>query len=259
MQLYFSLIFLIGTLAQSQVVSHSYVNFVNDNQTVDDSIIEWDDSVSEITFKSKTDFTFNIKPNVSCLTWRELNGKWENRNDTIFFYDQYKIYERDVRFKFSNDSLNNFYLIKFKTDHDSKLSNQEVKIEFVYDFDSQLDNVKSVWQLSDDFLVNIPFDKIPNLDNLASIRYELILPTIGKRTGYITTSKTVNVRTEYIPNEIQITLIEKPRKETVRRLTKGVLIDNIIKIVSTEKSVITLKDYTEELKFKEDYVKHTSK
>lgn len=259
MKLYFSLIFLIGTLAQSQVVLHSYVNFTDDKHTVDTAVLEWDDRVSEITFKSETDFTFNIMPNVSCLTWRELNGKWEKRNDTIFFYDQYEIYERDVRFKFSNNRQNNFYLIKFKTDRNSKLSNQEVKIEFIYDFDSQLDNVKSVWQLSDDFSVDIPFDKIPDLDNLASIRYELILPNIGKRTGYITTSETVNVRTEYVPNEIQITLIEKPRKETVRRLTKGDLIDDIIKIVSTEKSVITLKDYTEELKFKEDYVKHTSK
>lgn len=258
MKLYFSLIFLIGTLAQSQVVSNSYVNFVNDNQTVDDSIIEWDDRVSEINFKSETDFTFNIMPNVSCLTWRELNGKWENRNDTIFFYDQYEIYERDVRFKFSNNSLNNFYHLKFKTDHNSTWSNQEIKIDFVYDFDSQLDNLKSVWQLSDDFSLNIPYDKIPNLERLASIRYEFNLTTIGKRTGYITTSDRVNVRTEHIPNEIQITLIENPRKETVRRLIKGILKDDIIKIVSTEKSDVTLKDNTEELKFKEDYIKLTS-
>ncbi|MEO9954578.1 hypothetical protein [Nonlabens sp.] len=258
MRLYFLLIFLLGTLAQSQIVSHSYVNFANDNHAVDTAVIDWDDRVSQITFNSETDFTFHVMPNVSCLTWRELNGKWKKRNDTIFFYDQYEVYERDVRFKFSNNNQNKFYHLKFKTDRNSKLLDDEIKIDFVYDYDYQLDNVKSVWQLSDDFSLNIPYDKIPNLDRLASIRYEFNLTTIGKRTGYITTSDRVNVRTEHIPNEIQITLIENPRKETVRRLTKGVLKDDIIRIISTEKSDATLTDYTEELKFKEDYVKHTS-
>ncbi len=56
-----------------------------------------------------------------------------------------------------------------------------------------------------------------------------------------------------------MTLVEQPEKEIVKRVTKGILIDDKIKIISTQKIKTKLKDETPELIFKEFYKKETEK
>ncbi|TDU33696.1 hypothetical protein BXY82_3153 [Gelidibacter sediminis] len=251
----FAIIFslLIGQFVFGQKTPISYVN----NERVNDSSVNpWviDNRISEITLTSKNEFEFRSFPiPSSCLTWREHKGTWERKNDTLIFSEQYEIVESDARFTFSNKNKNEYYHLEFGTDKKSKLSDKHIEIKFVYDFDSDFKDVKLKMELENDFSLKIPYNQIPNRKNLASIRFEYFLPNGEKRNGYITENQTVNVKEKDLPNYIGITLIEKPKKEIIYRITKAILIDNKIKIISKEKSKTNLPDYTEDIEFKEIY------
>ena len=54
-----------------------------------------------------------------------------------------------------------------------------------------------------------------------------------------------------------MTFIQQPEKEIVKRITKAILIDDKIKIISTKKTNTHLTDETPELIFKEFYEKES--
>ena len=215
-----------------------------------------DNRISQITLTSKTEFEFRSFPiPSSCLTWREHKGTWERKNDTLIFCEQYEVVESDARFTFSNKTQNEYYHLEFRTDKKSKLTDKHIEIEFVYDFDADFKDIKLNMELNNDFSLKIPFNQIPNRKSLASIRFEYFLSNGEKRDGYITENQTVNVKEKELPNHIGITLIEKPKREIIYRITKAVLIENKLKIISKEKSKTDLPDYTEEIEFKKAYEK----
>jgi hypothetical protein len=111
-------------------------------------------------------------------------------------------------------------------------------------------------EISNDFSLKIPFTDIPNRKELASFRYKYILPNGQKRYGYITESNTVNEKEDDLPNFIDVTFIEQPKKEIICRITKAVLIGDTIKIVSKEKTKSNLPDYSAEIEFNEVYEKY---
>jgi hypothetical protein len=249
-------------IGQSSFGQKTPISYVSNEKVKDSSSNPWniDNRISQITLTSKTEFEFRSFPiPSSCLTWREYNGTWERKNDTLIFSDQYEVVENDARFTFSNKSQNEYYHLEFGTDKKSKLSDKHIEIQFVYDFDADFKDVKLNMELDNDFNLKIPFNQVPNRKSLASIRFEYFLSNGEKRYGYITENQTVNIKEKELLNYIGITLIEKPKKEIIYRITKAILIDNKIKIISKEKNESDLPDYTEEIEFKEVYENESEK
>lgn len=240
----------------SQVYPATFSNYeIKDSLIINDVSFYWDEGIKEIILNSDKEFTFAKRPTISCFTWKDYKGKWKLENDTILFTDQIEIKERDVVFSFSND--NEFeYKIKFKTDRGAKLYNKQIEIEFIYDFDSKLKNFKIKKELDNDFNLKIPFNEVPNRKSLASIKYDYLFRKDDKRNGYITESQVLNRKEKELQNNIQVIIIEKPRKETILRTTKGILKENKIIIITSEKSKSTLVDYSDELYFKDFYIKN---
>ena len=232
------------------------ISFVNNERVKDTSRIglDWDERISKITLKSQTESEFRCFPiRSSCLTWREYNGTWERKNDTLIFYDQYEVVEKDARFTFSNQDQNKYYQLNFRTDKGSKLSDKNIEIQYVYDYDADLKDFKRKMELDTNFSLKIPFNDIPNRKELASIRYEYFLSNGEKRYGYITKTQIVNEKESELPNNIVITFVENPKKETIYRITKAILAYNKLIVLSKEKNKSDLPDYTNEIKFKEVY------
>ena len=214
----------------------------------------WDDKISEITLKNETEFVFWKRVlRTSCSTWRSYKGTWKKQNDTIIFSDQYEVMENNERFEFFERTKEDNYLLKFKTDKNSVLSNRKIKITFIYDFSADLDDVEMNMELENDFSLKIPFNEVPHLRELASIEYEYLFSNGEKRKGYITESKIIHKKEKELRNYIVITLIEKPKKETIYRTIKAVLEKNKLKIISKNKTKSDLPDYNGEIKFKEVY------
>jgi len=253
------ILLIIGHSAFGQKTPISYVNYERNKESNVNTFRDWDDRICEITLKSETEFVFWSRPSAtSCLTWREYNGTWERKNDTIIFSDKYEVMESDAQFKFSNKRQNKYYRLEFKTDKGSELTKKNIEIQFVYDFDSDLDNIELNMELENDFSLKIPFKDIPNRKRVASIRYEYFLLNGEKRYGYITESGTVNVKEKDLPNFIAVIFIEQPKKEIIYRITKAILIDDKIKIISKNKIKSDLPDYTGEIEFKEVYGKQNT-
>lgn len=246
-----------GQLLIGQEFPMSFTNNKVKDEFPEIDAIVWDERVGEIELNSENEFTFYIRPYyVSCSTWYEIHGTWQLENDTILFSDQYEIVESDREFKFSNNQQNYFYNLKFKTDKNTKLVNHDIRIQFVYDYDSKLDDIDTILKLDDNFCLKIQYKEIPNRNKLASIRYEYFLPNGDKRYGYITENQTVNVKNEELPNIVEVTFIEKPQKEIIYRITKANIKSDKIRIISIKKTKsILLSDYTKELRFKEIYKK----
>jgi hypothetical protein len=249
----------IGHSVFGQKTPISYVNYENDKEYTESPFPDWDERICEITLKSKTEFVFWSRPSYSsCLTWREYNGTWKKKNDTLIFSDQYEVVESDARFTFSTENQNKYYQLEFRTDKNSKLADKNIEIQFIYDYDADLEDIKHEMELDDDFNIKIQFNDIPNRKKLASIRYKYFLPNGEKRYGYITENQTVNKKESELPNQIGIIFVEKPKKEIIYRITKAILIDDRIKIISKEKNKSDLPDYTGEIEFKEVYEKQNA-
>ncbi len=244
---------MIGHSVFGQKAPKSYVN----NERAKDSSaigIDWDERISEITLTSQTEFEFRSFPMTSsCLTWREYNGTWKRKNDTLIFSDQYDIIENDTRLKFSSNANENNYLLKFNTDRSSILGNKSIIIELVYDFESGLKSTKLNLELDNKISLKIPFENIPNREELASFRYEYELTNGDKRYGYITENNTVNVKEKKLPNFIEVTIVENPKKETIYRTTKAIIDEKKLKIISIERTESDLPDHIKNIAFKESY------
>lgn len=238
----------------SQICPATYTNYeLKDSLKINDVLVYWDGEIQEIILSPNNEFTFVNRPMTSCLSWKYYKGKWELKNDTIIFTEQIEIEEKDVVFSFSNDH-DPVYKINFETDRKSKLKNKEIEIKFIYDFDSDLKEVTIKKKLDKDFNLQIPFNEVPNRENLASVKFEYLLRRGDKRIGYITDGHVVNRKENDLQNIIEVTFIEKPRKEMIFRKTIGVLMGNKIIIISSEKSKSSLPDYSDELYFKDFYL-----
>ena len=101
------------------------------------------------------------------------------------------------------------------------------------------------------------FENIPNINKLASIRFLYYLENGEKRFGFISADETITDKEKDLPNLIKVTFIEQPEKEIVKRITKAIFIDDMIRIISTKKTNTHLADETPELIFKEFYEKES--
>ncbi len=243
------LIAFICVSVNGQKTPASFVNY--DRLPTDNPLFDYDERISSIQFISDNEFEFWSRPMISCVTWHEYKGNWINKNDTIIFSDRYEVQEADSHFKFSKQS-DNLYTLNFKTDKNSNLKNKSIEIQYVYDFGSEIDDIEFETVLDHNAVLNLPFQNIPHLNKLASIRFEIILGNGEKRYGYITDHQVVNKRVKKLPNQITITLIEEPIKEWVYRTTKALYFDGNLKIISTEKTQSKF-DNDENLKFKDLY------
>ena len=252
------ILLLIGQSSFGQKTPISFVNYEKDKDSTENSLFDWDDRISEITLETEKKFVFWSRPSISCFSWREYHGTWKRKNDTIIFSDQYEVSESDARFDFSNRINEKNYLIKFMTDQNTFLTNNKIEIQFVYDFDANIDDIELNMKLKDNNSLKIPFKSIPNRRKLASIRYEYFLPNGEKRFGYITESNTVNVKEKKLPNTVVVTFVEQPKKEIIYRTTKAVLENDKIRIISKFKTKSDLPDYVGEIKFKEVYEKQNT-
>ena len=235
------------------------ISFVNDTRIENNQGWTIDNKISEITLNTDGDFEFWSRPVINtCLTWREYNGTWEKKNDTIIFYDQYELKAIDSKFRFSSIEQNDFYYLEFKTDKGSELTNKNINIAFVFDLGSEeWDFEEYDMTLKDDFSLKIPFENIPNIDKLASIRFLYYLENGEERFEFISADETVTIKEKKLPNLIEVTLIEQPEKEIVKRITKAILIDDKIRVISSKKTDTILADEIIELIFKEFYEKES--
>ncbi|GGA92499.1 hypothetical protein GCM10011511_14850 [Puia dinghuensis] len=134
------------------------------------------------------------------------------------------------------------------------MNERSVKVRYVYDFNSRLEDSEKIFTLRSDNTLAINFREIPNLSQLASIKVEYSLNPNEKRYVYLTENKIANIREGAIPNIIGIEFIEVQRKEIVYRTIKGVLQNNLLVIVSASKTKATLPDYFREIEFENGYV-----
>lgn len=255
MGLKFKVLFLI-LLTQCVFAQNKPLVFRNNIGAYHDYVSDFDNlnelTFSEITINPNSTFSFYSRPYVSCLTWKEVKGKWKKQNELYMFFSQYEIVENDTRFFLKQDS-NNRYLFRFKTDKNSELKNRMIKIEYVYDFDDKLDDFEKEFILNQDNSVEILFSEIPNLEKLASIKVDYQLSVNKRRYAYITENKTVNLKESDIPNVIEIEFIEKPKKEIVYRTIKGKIDNGKLEIISSEKTKSKLPDCSQEIGFERYY------
>lgn len=209
-------------------------------------------SYCDLTISPDSTFSFYCRPYMSCFTWHEIKGKWKKEKNVYTFLSQYEVTENDTRFNFSDDS-NKRYLLKFRTDKKSELKNRSIKIEYMYDFDANIESIKKIMNFNQKNSIEVPFTEIPNLDKLAAIRIEYQLSASEKRYGYITENKMVNVKVKDIPNIVEIEFVEEPKKEIVYRTTIGKLEDEKLEIVSNVKTKTSLPEYLEETGFEKYY------
>ncbi|NCD71574.1 hypothetical protein [Mucilaginibacter agri] len=208
--------------------------------------------VNEITLNTNSTFDFWCRPNVSCFTWQEYKGIWKKCKDTILFYDNYEVVENDLRVTYEKNSERKYHIHLF-TDKKSELKNKEIKIQYIYDYNSHLENVENILHLDENNDLEISFQDISSIDKLAAIRIEYLLNKEQKRFGYLTQNKIVNIKNGDLPNIIRVELVENPKKEIVYRTIKGLVQNDSLVIVSTAKSKITLPDYHSEIMFEKSY------
>lgn len=208
--------------------------------------------VHEITLNPDSTYAFWSRPHVSCFTWHQYKGTWKKEMDTVFFYDNYEIKENDTRVIYKKDLRKSFF-ISFKTDRNAELKNKIVNVQFVYDYNAQLEDSAAVISLGANNTIEIPFDKIQSLIQLASIRIEYQLNAGEKRYSHLTENTTVNIKEKEIPNIINVEFVENPKKETVYRIIKAVIQKDTLAIVSSSKTKTTLQDYNRDIEFEGSY------
>jgi len=244
--------FTLNTFAQEKSMTYinnksSYYGKTNNERLLFES------KINEITLNSDNTFVFWSRPALSCFTWRSYKGSWEQKNDTLNFYDKYDINEQDTKLEYILNSNMNFFILEFSTDNNSELLNKDIKIQYVYDFDSKIDDIDMEFRIKSDNTIKIPFKKIPNIKDLASFRIEYLLNGKEKRYAYLTQNRFVNIKKNKIPNHIIIQFIEKPKKETVYRTIKGIINKEILTILTIDKTKTKLLDYTENISFESEY------
>ena len=212
----------------------------------------------DLTINSNFTFSFYSRPNLSCFTWKEIKGKWKKEKNIYTFSSQYEVKENDTRFTFSKDEKKRYFL-KFRTDKKAELKNRNIEIEYMYDFDAKIEDVEKTMNFNQNNSIEIPFDEIPNLDKLASIRIKYELNSSEIRYAYITENKTVNIKEKDIPNVVEIEFVEFPKKEIVYRTTIGKIENEKLEIVSSKLTKPTLPYYLREIGFEKYYKIETEK
>lgn len=242
----------------SQEKSILYVNDTNayNNKSKNEFINE--PTFCDLTINSDSTFSFYSRPNVSCLTWHEIKGKWKKKKNIYTFSSQYDVKENDIRFTFSKDSTKRYFL-KFRTSTKSELKNRTIKIQYMYDFDAKIDVVEKIMTLNQDNSIEIPFVDIPNLEKLAAIRIEYQLNPSEKRFAYITENKIINRKENDIPNIVDIEFVEFPKIEIVYRTTIGKIKNEQLEIISSSLTKSSLPYYLEEIGFEKYYKIETEK
>ena len=258
MKLYFLLFILIGQYVFSQENSIVYVNDAKSYHNKTQNYFSNEPTFCDLTIKSDFTFSFYSRPNVSCFTWKEIKGNWKKKKNIYTFSSQYGVKENDTRFAFSQDTTKKYFL-KFRTDKKSELKNRVVKIEFMYDFDTKLDEVKKTMTLNSNNSIEISFTEIPNIEKLAAIRIEYLLSSSEKRFGYITENEVVNVKEKDIPNVVEIEFVELPKTEIVYRTTTGKIENERLEIVSSTLTKSSLPYYLGEIGFEKYYRIETEK
>lgn len=212
----------------------------------------------DLTINSDFTFSFYSRPNVSCFTWKEIEGKWKKEKNIYTFSSQYELIENDTKFTFRNDTTKKYFL-KFRTDKKSVLKNRNIKIQYEYDFNAKIDEVKKIMIFNQDNSIEIPFTDIPNLEKLAAIRIEYQLNPSEKRFTYITENKTINIKENDIPNIVDVEFIEFPKKEIVYRTTIGKIENEQLEIISSTLTKSSLPYYLKEIGFEKYYKIETEK
>ena len=238
-------------ISQNLIGQTNAISFTNRDSIYNE--LGFDSKIHEIILNPDSTFEFWSRPQISCFSWVEYNGQWEKLNDTIYFYDRYEINEKPIEYIYQKQPKREFYELKFFTDSGSELKNRLVDIEFVYDFGSNLSDVKKKMRLNSDNEIKIPFAQIPNHSKLASIGIEYYLDEKRKRIGYITENKFANVRMVEVPNMVTIQFKENPQKEIIERTNIGVISGDTLTIISSFKTKSILPDYHRKLIFKANY------
>jgi len=247
--LFISLFFTLEVVAQVKPVIYS-----NHGQALKSEIgTFYSNKIHEIILSPDATFKFWSKPGTSCFLWRSFTGTWKKDNDTLYFSDEYQIVQDDVTTTYRKNKRQSF-LIDFHTDKGHHLDNKQIHITYIYDYHSQLPDVPGYFTLTANNTLEIPFKDISKYHQLTSIKIEYQLNDSLKRIDYLTTNQSVNLRQHDIPNIISVVFVERPKNEMIHRVTKGVIRDSKLFIVSTKKSVSMLKDYGEDFKFEDGYV-----
>lgn len=245
-----TILFLFGLQALGQTYP---LTFTNRGKPI---VMAWDtfysQRVHEITLNPDSTYAFWSRPHVSCFTWHQYKGTWKKEMDTVFFYDHYEIAENDTRAIYKKDSRKSFF-ISFKTDRNAELKNKIVNVQFVYDYNARLRDSGAAFSMGANNTIEIPFDKIQNLSQLASIRIEYQLNAGEKRYSHLTENNTVNIKEKEIPNVINVEFVESPKKETVYRTIIAVIQKNTLAIVSSNKTKTTLQDFNRDIEFEGSY------
>jgi len=209
-------------------------------------------SIHEIKVSDDSTFEFTSRPAVSCLLWRNFKGRWKKENDTLYFWDEYQVDQKNTTSTYSTDQRQSFF-IGFCSDKHLPLTNKKMQVAYIYDHNSKLPDVERDFTLSTDNKLQIPFKDIPHYELLAAIKIDYLLNGSESRSDYLTTNRFLNMRQHDIPNIISVMFVEEPKHETVYRLTKGLIRDGKLFIISTKKSGGILKDYGEDFKFEDGY------
>ncbi|ESU22791.1 hypothetical protein FLJC2902T_32530 [Flavobacterium limnosediminis JC2902] len=208
--------------------------------------------IHQINISENSTFEFRHTPYVSCLTWKEYKGTWKQKRDTIIFTDFYVLEESDIKFEHSTLKENKFYDFTFVIDSQKKYSNESVEISFVYDLDSKIKNKQNTFITDSNGNIQIPFSEIENLDKLTAFRIQINLNG-EKKWNHFTTNNFVNVKKEELPNKIDVNIISKPSKETIKRETKAILSNENLRIISSRSEKSKLSNYSNRLNFSNNY------
>jgi len=209
-------------------------------------------SFCDLTISPDSTFSFYCRPFYSCSTWNEIKGKWKKEKNIYIFLSQYEVSEKYVRITFRKDSAKR-YLLNFRTDKNSELKNQNIKIKYIYDYDGKSDDIEKIMSFNQENLIEIPFTEIPNQNKLASIYIEYLLSASEKRYACITEGSFPNIKDKDIPNIVEIEFVEKPIKEIVYRTTIGKLEGEKLEIVSSTKTKTSFPEFLTEISFEKYY------
>jgi len=208
--------------------------------------------IHQINLLTDSEFEFRSIPSISCLTWKEFNGTYKIKNDTIVFTDKYLIENPDMIFTSKTDQNAKLYRFNFRYDNKQNIEGREIEISFVYDFDSKLKDISKTYTINTDYTIEIPFDKVENRDELTSFKIILNPNTSWIIWNYFSVNEFANKKEQELPNIIDITFIAKPKKEKVTRKTTGIINENTILIISCS-SKSNLKNYSDLILFEQNY------
>ncbi len=208
--------------------------------------------IHQINLKNDSIFEFRNIPGISCALWEEFDGTYKIQNDTIVFTDKYLLENPDMIFTSKTDQSAKSYRFNFGYDNEQNIDGREIKISFVYDFDSKLKEISKTYTIGTNYSIEIPYEEVENRNELSSFKIVLNQNTSWIIWNYFTVNDFTNKKEIELPNIIDITFIANPKKEKVTRKTKGIINENGILIISSN-SKSNLENYSDLILFKQNY------